>query len=222
MIVCGLFHRGSTQFLCVIFSFSPSKYRVQQLVVGTVDEGVVQLLQVDAGGAFGGVAHALTDDGDGYMLGIGGAGPGMAADVGGEVDAAEHLAEDFQSAVVEGQLVLVLAVCDLFVLVLRKDGEEVGAGGLPAVDDLLHHRFDAHDDTLVGLATDVADEAAGDVGLTQERQIDEGHAAHAEAEEEEVARQRQLPLGIVEVFAVAAFPLFCVETPDGRRDVDVL
>ena len=166
----------------------------EQVVVGFVNEAAFQRFQVYFGGLFGVVTHRLRDDGKGNVLMVGGCGPGVAADVGGEVDSANELAQKGELGVVPSDDTVVLPIHQPGIVGLGEQGEEIEGRGGGATDDLLHHGFHLYKDALVGLAAHIGDDALREVGLAQMGCIDKGHAPGTEAEEEEVAGKFKLLL----------------------------
>lgn len=175
----------------------PSALPLQQAddgTVGRVDDRIFQHRQVDLSRALGRMPQAGADDREGHVAVAGHRGPAVARRVGGEPAVVGQQARELaQLAVVAAQRRLVLAVGGQR-LGLREDGKDVG--GLArclciAVDQLADPGLDADAERLARLAAHVADRAVAHVRLAQEGDVDEGHAARAITEEEQIARQRQ-------------------------------
>ena len=60
-------------------------YNTENLAVGAVNRGILEGLEVDVCGALGGMPHGFADVGQGDILTLGDAGPGVACHVGGEL-----------------------------------------------------------------------------------------------------------------------------------------
>ena len=158
-------------------------------MVGLVDEVAIERLQVDFRGAEVVVAQSLADDGDGQALLMSRRGPAVTADIGRELQSAEQGAQFAERLVVEVDGVLVLAVHQPFVVQFGEDGQQVGvpASRRVSTDDVAHEGFDIHMDELTGLATDVGEDRAADIGLLEKSHVDKGDAPAAKAEQKKVA-----------------------------------
>ena len=100
-------------------------YRSEYLLVGIVNKGVLERLQIDACRAFSGMSHRFADSCHRYILALGDTGPRVACHVGGKFGGKPQLfAQLFQMMVDEVDLVLLLprlvlsGTCD--------DGNQVG------------------------------------------------------------------------------------------------
>ena len=120
-------------------------------MVCLVDYIAFEGLAVDFGGLFGIVSHGLAYDGQGYVVLACCGSPGVAADVGGELQPAEHGTQGVETGVVASQCIAVLMIDGVRVACLCEYGEKVVCIGGPAVHDCLHHGFDLYVDALLGL-----------------------------------------------------------------------
>ena len=127
---------------------SPLCYRTEYLSVGAVNQGVVERLQVDAGGVFGGMSHRFADGCHRNVLTLGDACPGVTCHVGGKLGGEFQLfAQLLQMMVDEVNLVPVLP--GLVLTGAGDDGQQVrGIVALVFVHQLLHAGFPADVDAL--------------------------------------------------------------------------
>lgn len=126
----------------------------------------------------------------------------MAADVGGELQSSEHGAQGVEAGIVASKCVPVLLIDGLQVAGLGEYGEQVVCIGGPAVYDSLHHGFDLYLYALSGLAANVYELAACDVGLAHVCQIYECQPSRAETEYKYIACEFELVLHVVQAPAV--------------------
>ena len=167
---------------------------LQDPAVGVVDDRVAQRGEVDLRGPFGGVAQGRADDRkrDVAVARLGG--PAVAGSVGGEgrgrVQQGGEASEP-PVVVVEGREVLRIGRRGVGGGQDREDVGRVGGRRTVAVENRPDAGFDADRDRLSGFAAEVADAVAPEVGFAQVGDVHEGHAARAEAEKKEVAREAQ-------------------------------
>ena len=133
--------------------------------------------------------HGFADVGQGDILTLGDAGPGVACHVGGELGGkSKHLAQFLQMTVDEVNLVLLLPC--LVLAGMCDDGHQVRRiVTLVFIGQLLHTRLPTDVDALSRLLAAVREVTALQVAFLQVGDVGQRHAAGVEAEEEDVARE---------------------------------
>ena len=163
-------------------------YRTEYLLVGTVNEGVIEPFQIDACCAFGGVSHRFADGCYRYILALGNTCPRVTryirCEFGGQ---AQLLAQFLQVMVDEVYPVLILT---LLVNAGKSDeGKEIrGVVFMIFIHQFLHTGFPMDSYLLSRLLTAIDKIVALQVGLLQIGDVYQRHATGVETKEEDVAR----------------------------------
>lgn len=158
---------------------------------------MIEVGEVDAGSAFGGVPHAFADNGEGDTLAVGSGGPGVAGDVEGERKVELKQVTDFADALIEAALDVAVAVVTV---VGAQHGQQIGRGWIGVLaQESAHVGFDFHLEELPRLAAAIDNHLSRDILFAKVAHVDECHAAGVKAKEKEVASQRLVRVSLAEV-----------------------